>query len=130
MAFGAPDWLASRWPLRPTMGTNQARYLITGAAAVAAGGTAALDIVVPAAYNLVISAITVASPVSCINYMYIQIAAVTYYWKYWDMNGDAFFPQDAAPVIPGGVTATIVFQNNDTAVQTMRLSVAGTYEEI
>lgn len=130
MAYGAPDWLASRWAIRSTMGTNQARYMITAAGAIAAGGTGSLDIAVPAAYNLVISAITVASPVSCINYMYIQIGGVTYYWKYWDTNGDLLFPTDAGPVVPGGTTATIVFQNNDTGIQTMRMSVAGTYEEI
>jgi len=130
MSFGAPDWLAARWPVRSTMGTNQARYMITAAGAIAAGGTGSLDIVVPVNYNLVVSALTVASPVSCINYMYFQIDTVTFYHKYWDMNGDAFFPQDGAPTVPGGSTATIVFQNNDTAVQTMRMSVTGTYEEI
>ena len=130
MAYGGPDWLASRWTIRSTMGTNQVRYMITAAGAIASGGTGDLDIVVPATHNLVISSIDVASPVSCINYMYFQIDAVTLYHQYWDMNGQTFFPQDGAPTVPGGSTATIVFQNNDTGAQTMRMSITGTYEEI
>ncbi len=130
MAFGAPDWLAARWPVRSTMGTNQTRLMLTAAGAVAAGGTAFLDITAPATHNMIVSSIAVASPVSCINYFWFQIGGVTLYWQYFDMNGQAFFPLDSAPVVPAGATATIVMQNNDAGIQTLRLNVAGTYEEI
>ena len=129
MAFGAPDWLASRWPVRSTMGTNQARFIITGAGSVVAGATLTLSFDVSSSFNLVLSAITAASPVSCINYLLIQINDVTFYHKYWDMNGDLFFPTDAGPIVPGGANLKITIQNNDAAAQTMRISLAGTYEE-
>ena len=130
MAFGAPDWLASRWPVRSTMGTNQARYMITAAAAIAAGGTGILSIDVSNVYNLIISAITFTSPVSNINTMYIEIGGTIFYRGNWDMNGNFFFPQDAGPVVPAGVNVTIGMQNLDGSIQTLRVSVAGTYEEV
>jgi len=130
MAFGAPDWLAARWPVRATMGTNQTRLMLTAAGAIAAGGNAFLDITAPVTHNMIVSSIAVCSPVSCINYFWFQISGVTLYWQYYDMNGQAFFPIDSAPVVPAGATATIFMQNNDAGIQTLRLNVAGTYEEI
>ncbi len=130
MTYGAPDWQAPRWPIRSTMGPNQARYIATAAGAVVSEGTGTLSIDVSTAYNLIVSAITVSSPVSCINYVHVQIDDVTLYWQYWDINGDLFFPANAEPLVAGGGNIKIIVQNNDANTQTLRTSVAGTYEEI
>jgi hypothetical protein len=134
MAYGSPDWLAQRWGIKTTMGYNQSRYLYTAAGDIAAGQSGYIEITAPAGYNIIISTINVCSPVSCIDYAYIQLddgtgSFTTYYHFYFDINGFQPFPGEATWIIFAGYSMRLYVTNNDVSTRTIRLNLAGVIEE-
>ena len=130
MAYGAPDWTAARFQIKPTIGSNQERYLFTAAGAIDAGGTGTLDITVPAGDIMTFSKITADSPVSCIQEVDISINDTIYFRQYYDIHGEIKFSVDDALVLSAGVKLTVTVVNNYTSTQTMRISLAGGIESV
>ena len=131
MTYDAPDHYAIGWPSRSTLGENQSRYMYTTAGSIAGGGgTGYLDITSPTGYNMIVSYISVESPVSCIQYMYVQIDATTLFHKYYDISCFLPFPTEGAIPVPEGSTLSIYITNNDASAQTLRISLGGIYEEV
>ncbi|KKM24634.1 hypothetical protein LCGC14_1603070 [marine sediment metagenome] len=129
MAFGTPDWLGARWPIRTTQGYNQTRYVITAAGAVVSGGSAVLDITVAAGTRQIFSLVEAMSPVSVIQEVDISINDTIFWRRYYDVHGEISFPTGAALMLDAGAKLTITLINNDADTQTIRLNVAGTIED-
>ncbi len=129
MAFGAPDWLGARWPIRATQGTNQARYVITAAGVIVSGGSGTLDITVASGKRQIFSQIEALSPVSVIQEVDISIDDTIFWRRYYDVYGVVSFPADAALMLPAGSKLTVTILNNDADTQTLRINVAGTIED-
>ncbi|KKK80935.1 hypothetical protein LCGC14_2818510 [marine sediment metagenome] len=129
MAFGGPDWLANRWPVRSTLGTNQTRYVITAAAAIASGGSAVLDVTVAAGTRQVFALIEATSPVSVIQEVDISINTVVLWRRFYDVAGVISFPPEAALMLSAGSVLRVTIHNFDADTQTIRLNIAGTIED-
>jgi hypothetical protein len=130
MSFDAPDHYAISWPSRSTIGENQTWIIQTGTANIAgAGGTGYASIDVPAGYNMIVSAIEICWPVSCIQNMWLEIDEVVYFYHNFDISCFISFNTEGAPRVEAEGNLSIYVQNNDASTRAVRISVAGLYEE-
>lgn len=130
MAFGAPDWLATRWPIRSTVGSNQAVFKITVARTLTTGTSDTYDKTVASGKRMIVSLVEAISPVSVIQEVDISIDDVVYWRRFFDVHAEIYFPDNAALILNAGEKLTITLQNNDTATQTLRANIAGLEEDV
>lgn len=129
MTDDLPDFHGSVGPIRTTLGSNQAKYIITAAGAIVSGGSGTLDVTVASGKRQTFSLITAESPASVIQEFDISINDTIFWRQHYDVHGETNFPPEGAIILSAGEKLTVTIINNDTVTQTLRLNIAGTIED-
>ena len=129
MAVGSPDHNLGMFPLKPTQGANQTRYIATASGSIAAGGIGVLTITIPAATRRIFSSIDIACEASVIQDLYIEINDVALFHTMYDKEKYMVFADAGQLVGEAGEVWDFALQNNDTVTRVIRINLVGTDED-
>jgi len=129
MTTGAPDHHVAAFPIKPSQGDNQTRYITTATANITAGGSAILTITIPVNKRRIFACIDLDCEVSVIQRFKIEINDSSLFDTLFDKEKFMAFPGNGQLFGEAGEKWEFILVNQDTVTRNMRESLVGTDED-